>query len=264
MFKVKRFFVLPVLTMAFVLVGCAEYQPVSETAQFEALRIAHAGGGLGKRTYTNSYEALDANLKNGFKYFELDFTFTSDGRLICLHDWKVNFKRTFDFETDHRLTLKEFQNLVDKNTKFTNCTLEGLAAWMLDNPTAYVVTDVRGDNVKALAMMREVLPDSAKRVIPQIYNPKNYETVKQMGFVQIIWTLYRYSGSNFEVIEWVGEWDGAIAVTMPKSRAQSALPKALKSRGIPTYVHTVNAIQEMEQFIDGFGVTEIYTDFLKP
>lgn len=264
MFKVKRFFVLPVLTMAFALVGCAEYQPVSETARFEVLRIAHAGGGLGKRTYTNSYEALDANLKNGFKYFELDFTFTSDGRLICLHDWKNNFKRTFGFATDRRLTLKEFEDLADKNTKFTNCTLEGLAAWMLDNPTAYVVTDVRGDNVKALAIIREVLPDSARRVIPQIYDPKNFEPVKQMGFVQIIWTLYRYSGSSYKVIEWVGGWDGAIAVTMPKSRAQSALPKALKSRGIPTYVHTVNAIQEMEQFLDGFGVTEIYTDFLIP
>jgi len=56
MFKVKRFFVLIALTMAFAQVGETNNQSVSETAGFQALRIAHAGGGLGKRTYTNSID----------------------------------------------------------------------------------------------------------------------------------------------------------------------------------------------------------------
>ena len=123
MHKIKTFIELVVLTVAFATVGIAEYQPLSETAKFQALRIAHAGGGLGKRTYTNSYEALDSNIKNGCKYFELDFTFTSDGELVCIHDWKVNFKLAFGFETERRLTLEEFDDLADKNTKFTTCTL---------------------------------------------------------------------------------------------------------------------------------------------
>lgn len=123
MHKTKTFIELDVLTMAFATVGTAEYQPLIETAKFQALRIAHAGGGLGKRTYTNSYEALDSNIKNGFKYFELDFTFASDDRLVCIHDWKINFKRTFGIETNRRLTLEEFEDLADKNTKYITCTL---------------------------------------------------------------------------------------------------------------------------------------------
>ena len=107
MLKVKTFFVLAVFAVAFTTVGTAECQLFNESAKFQVLRIAHAGGGLGKRTYTNSYEALDSNTKNGFKYFELDFTFTSDGRLVCIHDWKVNFKLTFGIETERRLTLEE-------------------------------------------------------------------------------------------------------------------------------------------------------------
>ncbi len=262
--KVKRIFVLAVLVMAFAPVGTAEFQPLSETARFQALRIAHAGGGLGTSKYTNSYEALDTNIKNGFKYFELDFVFTSDDRLVCLHDWQKNFRKIFGFEIEHRLSLERFEHLARENEKFTNCTLEGLADWMRNNPSAIIVTDVKEYNIKALERIREVLPDFQRRVIPQIYNPKNYAAVKQMGFEQIIWTLYRYSGSNYTVIEWVGKWDGAFAVTMPKTRARSPLPGALNTRGIATYVHTVNKVREMEQFIDDFGITEIYTDFLSP
>ena len=233
--------------------------------QFQALRIAHAGGALGKATYTNSYQALEANLQKGFRYFEIDFVFTSDDRIVCLHDWKANFTRTFGFETEQRLSFEAFEKLVGENPKFTNCTLEGLASWLDEHPAAMVVTDVRGDNLKALKLIFDKLPDAGKRVIPQIYDPQHFETVRDMGFEQIIWTLYRYRGSNYQVIQWADEWDGAkVAITMPKSRASTALPSALKDRGIPTYVHTINKPEERDEFLTQFSVTEIYTDFLAP
>jgi len=233
-------------------------------SRFQPLRIAHAGGGLARMTYTNSYQALNFNLERGFIYFEIDFTFTSDDRLVCLHDWGANFRRTFGFETKRMLSLEEFENLVEENTKFTNCTLDGLAVWMENNPAAHIVTDVRGDNLKALKRMHDVLPNWQNRVIPQIYNPKNFAAVRDMDFQQIIWTLYQYRGNGFDVIQWVEKWEAAVAVTMPKEWAASALPRALHARGIPTYVHTVNKREEMEKFVTKFGVTEIYTDHLIP
>lgn len=260
MFKTKRFYIVGILIITLAFVASVD----AENIRFQTLRIAHAGGGLGKITYTNSYQALTANIDKGFRYFEIDFTFTSDDRLVCLHDWKFNFKRSFGFETERRLSFEEFKRLAEENEKFTNCTLEGLAVWMRDNPAAYVVTDVRGDNLKALKRIRGVLPNAEIRVIPQIYEPRNFETVSSMGFQQIIWTLYRYSGSGYNVIQWVEKWRTAVAVTMPKERAASALPKALAERGIPTYVHTVNKREEMDRFITDFGVKEIYTDFLIP
>ena len=256
----KKIYTIGALIMSLTLVAIAD----GENTSFQALRIAHAGGGLGKTTYTNSYQALNANIVNGFRYFEIDFTFTSDDRLVCLHDWKVNFKRTFGFETDHRLSLEEFENLTAENTKFTNCTLEGLAVWMQKNPMAYIVTDVRGDNLKALKQIHDILPNADNRVIPQIYRPENFEAVNKMGFQQIIWTLYRFSGSAYKVVEWVNGWKTKVAVTMPKEIAATKLPKALSARGIPTYVHTVNKIEEMNSFMANFGITEIYTDYLIP
>ena len=51
---------------------------------------------------------------------------------------------------------------------------------------------------------------------------------------------------------------------MPKERAESDLPKQLRERSIPTYVHTINSVQEEEKYINEFEVTELYTDFLQP
>jgi hypothetical protein len=53
--------------------GCRQTVQANESTVFQVERIAHAGGGYEGQTYTNSYQALSANLKAGFVYFELDF-----------------------------------------------------------------------------------------------------------------------------------------------------------------------------------------------
>ena len=49
--------------------------------------IAHAGGGINNITYSNCLEALNLNYKLGHRVFEIDFSCTSDNKLISLHDW---------------------------------------------------------------------------------------------------------------------------------------------------------------------------------
>jgi glycerophosphoryl diester phosphodiesterase len=282
--EMKKLYIgVPLVVLVIALLALYAYQPLIESQKFAPQRFAHAGGGGGGKifkskkkiiwlnkvksdTYTNSYEALDSNIKNEFVYFEIDFSFTKDGKLACLHDWKRSFKRAFGFETDKKVTLAEFEKLVqEKSIKYTNCTLEGLALWMMDNPGAFIVTDVKEANVKALNMIRKKLPDAKVRVIPQIYNPSNFEFVKDAEFQQVIWTLYRYGGSNDEVIGWVKKLDGsfAVAITMPEYRAESELPRELQKLNIPTYVHTISSIKKLEKY-SANGVTEIYTDFLQP
>ena len=49
--------------------------------------IYHAGGGIDGLTYSNSREALEHTLNQGNRFVEVDFLFTSDGQLVCAHDW---------------------------------------------------------------------------------------------------------------------------------------------------------------------------------
>lgn len=238
--------------------------PLSPSEAFTAHRIAHAGGGIQNKTYTNSIDALNLNIKKGFLYFEIDFSFTSDSRLVCLHDWDHSFTRSFGYPTAEKVSLQEFEDLVTTSSEFQKCTAGSLADWMRKNPMAIIVTDVKEDNIAALTIIASTLPDAASRVIPQVYNPANLEIIREMGFDKLIWTLYRFHGSNEQVLERLTSFRSPLAVTMPTSRAESTLPQKLKEKNIPSYVHTINSAQEADEYMHRFGITEIYTDFLTP
>ena len=255
----------PVLLLcAFVVLSIAfslHYSKDTLAKRFRPLRIAHAGGEVAGATYTNSFEALNKNLQKGFKYFELDFHFTSDRQLVCIHDWQKSFERAFGFKATGVPALKEFERLV-KRSRFDNCTLDSLVPWLEAHPAAIIVTDVKGGNLRALRVMADKVPGFGKRIIPQIYLPQNYAVVKAMGYEQVIWTLYRFGGSGRDVLKWVRTFKGPFAITMPINRAITALPKDLARMGIPTYVHTINKKEDAEALMNRFGVTELYADRL--
>lgn len=255
---------LPAIVAAFCLLAVqpAFAQPGSRNG-FTVERIAHAGGGLDGRMYTNSYEALDANLALGFVFFEIDFVFTADSELVCLHDWQDNFERSFGFRVESPLSLAEFEALAEQNEKFTNCTLDGLADWLRDNPRARIVTDVRGSLRDALRLIAERIEDHGTRVIPQIYLPQQAAIVRELGFERMIWTLYRYSGEPLEVFNIATGWRIPVAIAMPPAWVDTGLPLLLRNAGIPSYVHTINARSEFER-LRARGVSEIYSAFLPP
>ena len=235
-----------------------------ETADFQVERIAHAGGGYKGQTYTNSYQALSTNLELGFVYFELDFVFTSDNQLVCLHDWGESFKRVFKSEAEPLPTLEQFEALAANNPKFTNCTAQGLAEWMRQNPSVVIVSDVKDNNLVALKHLHNIIPNPNRRLIPQIYQPEEFLAVKALGYQQIIWTLYRFRGSDDAVTARVAEMQSPLAVAMPTPRAEAGLPLSLGRLSIPTYVHTINDLAVSERFLAELNVSEVYTDFLLP
>lgn len=50
--------------------------------------IAHAGGGINNKTYTNSIPAVENAINSGFKLIELDLLVTNDNYIVGSHDWK--------------------------------------------------------------------------------------------------------------------------------------------------------------------------------
>ena len=57
--------------------------------------ISHAGGGIETGTYSNAREAFDLHYQEGHRYFEADLSWTSDGRLVLVHDWDERFNEWF-------------------------------------------------------------------------------------------------------------------------------------------------------------------------
>lgn len=220
-------------------------------------RVAHAGGGYAGMTYTDSIEALNLN-HDKYELFELDFSFTSDGELVCLHDWDVAAKLAFGSGFEVPPTLEDFNQRVKENPKYKNCTLATLVDWLEAHPGKKVVTDVKTENLRALALMVQKHPALRQRLIPQIYHPSEYAEVKRLGFSEVILTLYRWDANLPYIISRVVLMD-LYAVTIPVERAYYA--RYFRKLGIPTYVHTINSPEGLE-IMRVYGVTEIYTDWM--
>jgi len=222
--------------------------------------IAHAGGGIGKLSYTNSREALDANYLRGHRFFEIDLNWTSDGQLVLIHDWQGAFRDLFPkSKIAGAPSLEEFLRLKMKDD-LTPMSFSGLVDWLRAHPGARIVTDVKEGNLRALKKIAEEYPQSVARIIPQIYEFEEYEPVWDMGYRNVILTLYVKNYSD-ELVLGFAQSRRPFGITMWAERAMGALPKELERMKIPVFAHTINSPAEQKK-LEANGVSGFYTDFL--
>ncbi len=246
--------------MKLVYIGVLLVVMMGHKAAAKPLMIAHAGGGYAGISYSNSIEALNDSYAAGFRYIEMDFSWTSDGHLVCLHDWGKTFKKLFNKKVKQALSYTEFEQLVDAHPYFSPCTLASFAGWMSDKPDVKVITDIKDDNLKGIDLMIAQYPALKAQLIPQFYQPEEYPALKDMGFTDLIWILYQYQGAKQSVLELSQRMD-LFAVSMRASQAKNKiLQQLLKWHRI--FVYTINDESTRLKLIDRYQVSGIYTDFL--
>lgn len=219
--------------------------------------VAHAGSGVYGFRYTNSLEALEESYNNGFQLIEIDFEWTSDGKVVAIHDWESMVARLFEIEP-RVLSLKEFKTL-ETFQDLTLMDLDDLANWLRTKKDVFIVTDVKTDNLEFLSLVSQSYEDIQNQIIPQIYSFEEYEPAKEMGYDNIILTSYKSFANDDEIIEFVKE-NPVFAVTLDVNRAYSQLPRQLNDLDVFTYAHTVNDLYIFEELYEN-GVLGIYTDY---
>lgn len=219
--------------------------------------VSHAGGAIYGFRYTNSLEALEESYKNGFKLIELDFQWTSDNKPVLIHDWLSSTERLFMIDA-RVLSHSEFKSL-DTFQGLTLMDLDDLANWLRSKEDVSIVTDVKTGNLEFLKLVAEKYKDIQEQIVPQIYSFEEYLPAKELGYNNIILTLYKSEYEDDEVLEFAKE-NQVYAITMPLDRGRSELPMLLKENNINSYVHTINDFYIFEELYDN-GATGIYTDF---
>lgn len=234
---------------------------LSYNSNAKPLLIAHAGGGINGQNYSNSLEALNLNYAKGFRTFEIDFSWTSDGQLVCLHDWGKRFKKAFGFKIKQPLSIGGFENVLKTTNGIHPCTLDTLELWIKNHSDVKIITDVKYNNIKALKKILLTHPHLAKHFIPQFYQSEEYQVLKDLGFKQLIWILYQFEGKLSSVIHHVKDMD-LLAVSMRASQAKKKFAKQLIVNGENIFVYTINKQKALEELVKKHHVSGIYTDFL--
>lgn len=147
--------------------GCSRFTP--EKGLFV---IAHAGGGTKSARYPNSIAAMDENYARGHRVFEVDIRPSLSGKLVLGHD-------TLDTLWPG---VSSWADVID---------------WMKHHPDAQIITDVKDDNIGVLRDISDSAGPLRARIIPQFYQPSEFEPISKLDFHAPIFTLYRNKDPNW-------------------------------------------------------------------
>ena len=231
--------------------------------------IAHAGGAIDGVVYCNCLEALELNYSLGHRHFELDFCPTSDAHWVGIHDWERSWQRLFGGTPANPRDWRSFPTLeafvsAPMLYGYTPLTIELLNDWLRTHPDAYIVTDIRGGNVKGLQYIADRSPGLLDRYIPQIYHRDEYEPATALGFNRIIYTLYSTKDSPEEIAEFVASHPLYAVTTNPTKQDVERILSLLADLGQIVYLHTYNEVAQVEDLLKSMPIHGVYTDFLAP
>ena len=228
--------------------------------------IMHACGKItdenGKvHTRTNSYEAFMHCIENDHRFIELDMLPTSDQKLACLHGWKRWYDRN-GIKGSGQVTTEEF--LAGSIAgQFTPMSMDDVAAIMREHPEVYIITDMKKSAViPNCQILARLYPDLKDRFIVQIYHADEYEAIYEMGFHNIIYTLYRATSEERSAAELKTFCSSHLLVGLTLHRkwfSDEAYFNAVWEIGTPLYIHTIDDQEKMLRMFAN-GVDAIYTN----
>lgn len=230
--------------------------------------IAHAMGGIDEIDYTNSAEALNQAVENGYRVVEADFSVTADGKVVCAHDFS-EFTETPDYDTFMLSRIKG---------QYTSISVENLIACIAQHPDMYLMTDFKWDNsfgssnhdvetiMNAITDTIQTYqqPGLYEQIIIQVYSEENYRYIADnYPYTNYVYTLYNYAYPIYEEIAATCLKYNIPVVTMSKERATMEHVEIFDKWNIQVFSHTVNDLEEAGQQIE-HGVKGIYTDWILP
>ena len=227
--------------------------------------IIHAGGALKTQSgdevvYTNSLNALQNLYEKGWRFCEIDIRETSDGVLICAHGDEAYLANGSELPADAQSGDFLSERLFGE---FTPMTVEMLAAFMHEHPDLTVITDAQGDNLRISKKLAEAWPELRDRFIIQIYHESEYDPIRELGFQNLIYTLYRAADEerNLWEIARFAEKHELVGITIQKEQFYSAKNRiAMAHCGLPFMFHTVDDAAEIEAMLRKPYVAAVYTD----
>lgn len=158
--------------------------------------IAHGGGGIDGKIYTNSKEAMVLHYENGTRLFDVDLRFTSDREIVLRHNWQDNLeqemllKENISFERDELEQVQVNQeDAPDLETfcntrvykKYTPMTYENAVDFLKEHQDAMLVIDTK-ENIEDTYqyIVNHTEEELLDQIIVSLYRYDDLEIVKKI------------------------------------------------------------------------------------
>ena len=282
-----------IFTLIMSLVGISNIVcPVrAEAKWYNNSPIVHACGQYNGKTNTNCREALIQALKSSKKgrTIEIDFSFTSDNVLVCLHDFNEFNRRVNGVDSPKRTTLKKFREAGTEGGGTAMTAAEAISI-MSQFPKAYLVVDTKEGDVEVYKRLVKICKKLKKksflnRMVIQVYNEEGYKKIRKVYKFKH-WCLsgykfmngYKDGYNNARILKTLVNYSKMMkfdalvipARTLARDTTSTKLnnfqidPYKIRAisggKKIPILCHTVNKYKDY-MALRLNGVTNVYTDF---
>lgn len=256
--------------------------------------VAHAMGDIDGHYYTNTLEAFNKHYRAGTRVFEVDFSLTSDNKLVCTHGWFDHKTNRLGMEEadDSPMSYDEFMSSLICG-QYTPLDIDAVIDLMKEHDDIYIVLDFGADldfdyeknedlifDVDALMLRNKMLIDRFKekdetlltRVIPQIYYEEHFEQLDSYyHFDNYIYTLYKnYSNTTpKQIMQFVTDNNISVItsnlidtqeITTKEVLRQIKLDRTL-TKEMALFLHTYDDEQDVEELYE-LGYNGIYSNVL--
>ena len=256
--------------------------------------IIHALGGLDGKSYINSIDCLRKCYDAGYRIFEADVSFTSDGVLVMAHsgenniwtsnDWYGRLGQEYPFtegaevperydKQKHLATYKDFMSFRIQG-RYKATSFEEILDFMGKHDDMYLMIDAGYRNYEdTMTFYQEVvrLADGRTDVLDRIIaSGQTTDMVKaaRMNYDFPLVNLYYNTDEKREEIlstpeKFVSycEEYGITSFSVDKEVYTEDVAKVLENSSLKSYVFTVNDSAE-EKLLRSYGADVIGTDFL--
>lgn len=242
---------------------------------YEIQVVAHAGSGIEGKRLTNSFEALNHAVENGYRMIEVDFAITSDQELVLSHGWDEDTLDELEqwnwYQEDVAPDLQSFLE-TPICRKYTPMTAEDLIEWMKKHDGIYIVTDTKYLSDEEilfqfgeLAELCDYNEKLLSRFVVQVYDTRMCELVRMVyEFPNMIYATYVHA------VEDIWYWEQAVrdcrdcgisVILVSRQYMEEPYIGILRENNLIIYTFTINTISKMEEVMN-VGVNGIYSDYL--
>lgn len=228
--------------------------------------IYHAGGGIDGLSYTNSLEALKCTVSKERFYIEIDFSYTADHKLVCIHSWDEPWG---DPESEEAPLFDEYINGKIYG-KYTTLSAADLIDFMKTHPALHIIVDTKEpDFLEVIEDLTDTAsrdPEILNRLIIQLYTAGMKSKVQKIypfPDENILFTAYMFGTERTGSILELCYKENISVVTTKENSWDDETVQFFRSKGIIIFEHTINRPDLARQALSR-GIHGIYTDFLSP